>query len=144
MACNILFVEDEGRGVTPYFSALRKLGHTCELARDGDEAIDKLMNKNFDLICLDVMFPSGDSIRKGAESRQAGLELLAKIRSNRVDNCSSKIQVIVLTAVMDEEIEEQMRALGVTEYLKKPVSYKIAIQTINNALTKQRVLSAYP
>lgn len=136
MSANILFIEDEKWGVTPYFRALEKKGYRCTLAQNGDEAVKKLEQEKFDLICLDVMFPSGELIREDASSVSAGVELLALIRSNHVQNCESNVKVMVLTAVMDYRIEEQIRKLGVTAYLKKPINFDEVINAFVEVLKK--------
>ena len=144
MAYNILFIEDEQWGVNAYFRVLEKKGFKCTLAQSGNEAIKLLERREFDFICLDVMFPSGELIREGAPSISAGVELLASIRSNRVKNCPSNIKVIVLTAVMDQEIEGQIRDLGVQAYLKKPVEFDTVIRTVESVLNNCRLNSSTP
>jgi len=134
MSVSILFIEDERWAVQPYFRALEKKGYKCVLAQNGNDAIQKLENNQFDLVCLDIMFPSGELIREDAKSITAGVELLALIRSNRVKNCPSNIKVIVLTAVMDQNLEEQIQKMGVQAYLKKPIDFDPVINTVLDVL----------
>jgi len=131
----VLFVEDEPRGVNPYFSALEKRGFHCALAKNGDEAITQLQAEQFDILSLDVMFDPGKAFAGGIEPRRAGLHLLELIRQNKIPPCNPDLQVVVLTAVVNPQIEEMMRKLGVLAYLKKPLSFNRVIETFTSVKT---------
>ena len=132
MKTRILFVEDERWGVAPYFHELEKNGFKCVLARNGDEALNYLQNQKFDLISIDIMFPPGEAFGKNIQPIKSGLKLLEMIRTGRIKNCSPDMTAIVLTAVMDEEIEAQIKNLNVTAYLKKPIDYEKVIENFRN------------
>ena len=136
MKTKTLFVEDEGRGVIPYFRELEKNGFECVIARDGNEAIEFLENQKFDLISIDVMFKSGKSLGKNIMPIKAGVRLLEMIRSGQIKNCDPKVKVIVLTAVPDYKIEGEIRKLGVSAYLKKPIEFSKVIETFSNLKEK--------
>jgi CheY-like chemotaxis protein len=128
MKVKTLFVEDESRGVQPYFRVLEAKGFECVLANNGDEAIEKLAKDHFELVSMDVMFPSGKNLGGATASTKAGLKFLEMIRQGQIKKEISKIDVIVLTAVSDTEIEEQIKKLGVSVYLKKPIAYQKVIE----------------
>jgi len=125
----ILFVEDEQRGVNPYFRRLEKKGFHCVLAKDGDEAIARLQKEKFDLLSLDVMFDPGKALAGRVDPRRAGLHLLELIRQKKLPNCDPDLKVIVLTAVVNPQIEEMMKKLNVIDYLKKPIPFDKVIET---------------
>ena len=129
MKIRTLFIEDEQRGVTPYFKELEKNGFQCELARDGDEAIKKLESEDFDLVSMDVMFPPGKLLDAETMPVSAGLRLLQQIRLGKINNCDPNINVIILTAVINREIETEIKKLGVDAYLKKPIDFNEVIET---------------
>ncbi|MGH7494111.1 MAG: response regulator [bacterium] len=129
----ILFVEDEQRGVNSYFRHLEKHGFRCVLAQNGDQAIRKLRTQKFDLLSLDVMFDPGKTILRDSDPRRAGLLLLEHIRQNKIPHCDPHLKVIVLTAVANPQIEEKIKNLGVTEYLKKPIAFEKVIAAIQKA-----------
>lgn len=101
----ILIVDDDAR--------LRKLVRTygeldqfeCEEANDGLEALEKLSEKDFDLVILDVMMPGLD-----------GFETLERIRKK------SNVPVIMLTARSEEYDKLLGFKLGVDDYVSKPFS----------------------
>ena len=125
---NVLFIEDEKKGVFSYLKHLERRGFHCELAKDGDEAIQKLQNGKFDILSLDVMFDPGRVYLKNKDPRRSGLQLLELIRSSEILNCNPDMNVIVLTAVASQEIEYKMRELGVFDYLKKPMPFDDVIE----------------
>jgi CheY-like chemotaxis protein len=125
----ILFVEDEPWGVNAYFQALQRNGFACVLVKDVETAVAKLQTENFDVLSLDIMFPTGKEFGDAVEPRQAGLHLLELIRAGKVQNCNPNIKVIVLTAVFNKQVEERLKKLGVIEYLKKPVTFDKVIET---------------
>ena len=128
----ILFVEDEQRGVNPYFRCLEKKGFHCVLAKDGDDAVARLQKEKFDILSLDVMFEPGKVMGGHIDPRRAGLHLLELIRQGEIPNCNSQLQVIVLTAVINPQVEELIKSLGVLAYLKKPIAFDKVIDTFMN------------
>jgi len=137
MKTKTLFVEDEPRGVNPYFRELKKYNFECSIAKNGDEALEKLTNESFQLISMDIMFPPGDKLGKNTNAIDAGVKLLRKIRRGKIKNCDPKIKVIVLTAIIDHNIENQITQLGVNAYLKKPIEFYKVIDTFCNTIKQE-------
>ena len=111
----VLIVDDEKdiRNIISY--NLEKQGFKCISATDGDGALEKL-NKNPDLIILDIMMPEKD-----------GYEVCKIIRAQ-----GNTVPIIFLTA-MDREFDE-IKGLecGGDDYLRKPFSPRILIARINS------------
>lgn len=111
----VLIVDDEKdiRNIIRY--NLEKQGFKCISATDGDGALEKL-NKNPDLIILDIMMPEKD-----------GYEVCKIIRAK-----GNTVPIIFLTA-MDREFDE-IKGLecGGDDYLRKPFSPRILIARINS------------
>ena len=126
----VLVVEDNPNDVTIIKRAMRKSDVKCELyfARDGEEALDVLYQKNDfedvprpDLILLDINLPKID-----------GLEVLETIKK---DEGLRRIPVIVLT-ISDRE-GDMVRAYdsGAASYMTKPVDskdFERLIQTVQD------------
>ena len=79
-ARDILIVEDDEAIATGLSLNLRLAGHVATVARDGEEAITIISERDFDLVLLDLNLP-----------RKNGLEVLASTRE--ADNL---VPVIVL------------------------------------------------
>jgi len=127
MAKRILFVDDEDWSVTPYFPKLQEHNIEVELALNGDEAFDRLRKTKYDLIVLDIMLPRGNKIGKNVEPRKAGATLLRMIRQNQIPNMITEpnVPVVVLTAVTDQKISNDVRQLQVNEVFQKPASFDV-------------------
>lgn len=97
---DILIVEDELSINELIRRNLELSGHHCTQAFDGNDAIELLEQKNFDLIILDIMLPGAD-----------GYE---------VQGQADGIPVIFLTA--RSELSDKLRGLsrGADDYITKP------------------------
>jgi DNA-binding response OmpR family regulator len=104
----ILVVEDERKVANFISQGLQEEGHTVEVAKDGEAALDLLENgPPYDLIVLDVMLP-----------RLGGLAVLRAARAARV-----RSPVLMLTA--RDAIADKVAGLdaGADDYLTKPFSF---------------------
>jgi CheY-like chemotaxis protein len=100
----ILIVDDD-RALRHVLTALlRGSGYSVAIARDGEEALERLAKKNFDLLLLDVGLPG-----------ISGLEVLSRLRSR-----DASPRVVVMTA--DDAPETLLRAVReqAFEYVAKP------------------------
>ena len=104
----ILVVKDERRirdVVRDYFTAH---GADCDLARNGEEALDLLRDHEYDAILLDILMP--------------GLDGYAVCRAVRE---KSGVPVIFLTALCGEEEALRGYELGADDYVTKPFSLAV-------------------
>ncbi|PIU76691.1 response regulator [bacterium CG06_land_8_20_14_3_00_33_50] len=74
-------------------------------AKDGQEAIDKILDEKPDLVLLDIMMP-----------KKSGMDVLKEISSNYP---SLKIPIVILTALPNESIKVDASRFGVRHYLVK-------------------------
>ena len=97
---DILVVEDEKAINELIRRNLSLVGHTCDLAMDGETAVEIIKNKSFDLIILDIMLPKMD-----------GFEVLEQVEG---------IPTILLTARGSVEDRVKGLVMGADDYLTKP------------------------
>ena len=103
----ILIIDDEQPIVDIVKFNLEKDGYKTLVAYDGVNGLDIALNKNPDLILLDVMLP-------GME----GFEVCRKVRER------SSVPIIMLTA-REEEIDKVLGLeLGADDYMTKPFSVR--------------------
>ena len=103
MADHILVVEDEARIrdiIRDYFTAH---GLDCDLARDGEEALDLLRDHDYDAMLLDVLMPNLD-----------GFSVCRVVRAK------SRMPILFLTALGSEEDVLQGYALGAADWVPTP------------------------
>ena len=106
----VLLVEDEARIrdiVQDYFAAH---GLDCDLARDGEEALDLLRDHDYDAILLDVLMPRLD-----------GFQVCAAVRRK------SRVPILFLTALGSEADVLRGYALGCDDYVTKPFSLAVLL-----------------
>ena len=102
----ILIVEDQADIAMVLQNDLKTEGYDTEIAGDGEAAIQKAKNGNWDVILLDVMLPFKD-----------GFEVCREIRRARI-----KTRIIMLTAKTQEAEKVMGLELGADDYVTKPFS----------------------
>ena len=125
MAYKILVVDDEKLIVKGIKFSLEQDGMDVDCAYDGDEAIAKAKETEYDVVLLDVMLPGHD-----------GLEVCQAIRE------FSEMPIIMLTARSEERDELQGFELGVDEYISKPFSPKILVARVTAILRRTNALAS--
>jgi CheY-like chemotaxis protein len=123
MIRKILFVDDDR---VIQIIAKQKLADFAEhfslvFANDGLDAIKKLENGCFALVCIDLIMP-----------RMKGANLFAHIRSN-----FPHLPVIILSAKSKEEMLEIVPPVGVLEYFTKPFQMDLLGKCIVKQLQKE-------
>jgi CheY-like chemotaxis protein len=103
----ILLVDDEEAILLPIARYFRGLGCAVETAQEPEEAIAILRHRTYDLVILDLRLT-----RFGTAD---GLDVLRDLRE-RVQPTS----VIVLSAHISPEVEEEAVRLGASAVLRKP------------------------
>ena len=102
----ILVIDDE-QGIRELLDALlRRKGYDVVLAESGRKGLELFRRERPDVLVLDLKMPEMD-----------GLTVLRQIRS-----LDPRMPVIILTGAGTAEAEQQVRALGVTEYVEKEFS----------------------
>ncbi len=104
MRRSALIVDDEQPIRYLLSKQLEKWGYDCEAVSSGQEALEELANKQFDLMLLDVRMP-GISV----------LDVLAPSRDDHPAMC-----VVMLSALTDVKVIAEAIALGADDYITKP------------------------
>jgi CheY-like chemotaxis protein len=90
-------------------------------AEDGEEAIAKLQEDQYDLIILDYMMPG-----------HTGVEVCEWLRHN--NNPNQTKPVILLTAKVQEQDRQRAKQADVTAYITKPFSPLQLLNTIEELI----------
>ena len=85
MAAKVLVVDDERIIVKGLRYSLQQEGYEVDCAYDGEEAVNAIREKHFDIVLLDVMLP-----------KLSGFEVLQQVRE------FSDVPIIMLTARGDD------------------------------------------
>lgn len=103
MARKVLIVDDEKNIIKGLKVVLEADGIATEEANDGEEALVKIKEDNFDLVLLDLMLPKKD-----------GLEVCQEVRA------FSDIPIIMLTAKGEAMDKITGLEFGADDYITKP------------------------
>jgi len=104
----ILLIEDDPFLIDIYTTKLRESDFSVEVISDGEKAVEKLAQKDFDLVILDIVLPQMD-----------GWEILERARKQRSELKGKDLKIIILSNLgQKEEVEKGLR-LGAVRYLIK-------------------------
>lgn len=107
-ALAILVVDDVAVNRTVARVMLQSLGHKADFAEDGLRAIEAVMSKNYDVVLMDLQMPN-----------MGGIETTKVIREKLVDRPMPKI--VAMSASVFEEDREACRAVGMVDFVAKPI-----------------------
>lgn len=118
---SLLIVDDEERFANMLAMRLNLRGCDCEVCYNGQDAIDIIQEKSFDLVLLDLRLPD-----------IYGTDVLAGIKE-----INAKIPVIIVTAHGTEKDRQLCIQLGAYAFMHKPLN----IEELTPILKKLRELS---
>ncbi len=125
---SILIVEDEPNIAKMIEAALSIVGYETEICADGRDAVRLILNREYDLVLLDVMLPGLD-----------GFEVIGRIQEKGTP-------VIFLTAMQDLADRVKGLRLGAEDYIVKPfeaVELLARIEVVLRRMHKGRNILRY-
>ena len=105
--CRILYVEDNPFNQELAKMLFNKAGCVAEIAANGYEALEMIINGSFDIIFMDINMP-----------RLNGYETTTIIRKK----LGLKIPILALTHCDSEEDIKMCKMVGMNDHLKKPLN----------------------
>ncbi len=122
MSKRILVVEDEREIADLIAYTLKKESFHVDIASDGNEALKKLRENQYDLLILDLMLP-----------HIQGLEICRLVRSNP---SIKKTGIIIVTAKAEEFDRVFGLEMGADDYVTKPFSPRELIARVKALLRR--------
>jgi len=120
----ILLAEDHEANATMLTNVLRSRGYQVIAVKDGVEALAAAREIHPDIILMDIQMPN-----------LGGLEATRQIRADAI---LGEIPVIAMTALTMPGDREQCLGAGVNDYLRKPLSIKGLLKTVQQHLGERR------
>ncbi len=117
----ILVVEDERELCSILYADLSSRGYTVELARNGQEGLEKLQATEPDLVICDRAMPV-----------MSGYQMMERIRSSYPQY--KNLPIIFLTALSDPRDRHSVDHLNPAAYMEKPVDLEKLAGTISTVL----------
>ncbi len=115
---SILLIEDHTMVRLLAKQLLLKNNFEVDAVEDGETALLMALEKEYDLILMDLKLPNLD-----------GFNTTKIIRALR--NRNSNIPILALTSSAKEEVLEQMSKAGLTDYIGKPFEASEVLRKIN-------------
>lgn len=115
MSYVVLIVDDDFLILKNTKRILESEGFVCEVAKNGEEAVEKIKEKNYDLILLDISMPKKNGNQVLCETRKAGI----------------KTPVFMLTGNIEENSYKLCMEAGANEYITKPYNFDNLVSKIN-------------
>jgi DNA-binding response OmpR family regulator len=114
----ILYVEDNPDTANAVKLILTHAGFETDIALIGQEGLDKIKTREYDLIMLDIMLPD-----------MSGWDIYGKVKG------SVKSRFAFLSAIpVSQERLDQLKKEGVSDYMTKPFVKDDLISRISNIL----------
>jgi DNA-binding response OmpR family regulator len=117
----LLVVDDDERILETMRLALEEEGYRVDVARDAEEALERIRAAPPDLLLLDVMLPGRD-----------GFELCREIRK------TSNLPIILLTAKTDTVDVVVGLESGADDYVTKPFEVRVLLARMRSLLRRVR------
>ncbi len=117
---NILIVEDDERLASSIVSWIEQWGYRAETSATGEEALEKVRQNNIDLALLDIYLPDTDA-----------RDLIPKLKKLKPE-----FKIITMTGHNTEELEREIRKLGIVYYMSKPFPLQ-ELKTILDHISKK-------
>lgn len=119
----LLLVDDDSALRSDIASYFSRHGHRVEQAENGEQALDRLEQRAFDVLVVDLMMPG-----------LSGLDVLKELQKR-----NAECEVVVLTGEATIESAVEAMKLGAREFLTKPISLKELDRLVRKAYETGRL-----
>ncbi len=116
---NILIIEDSSFQRKFLSKTVAEAGHNILLATNGREGLEKIIDDSPDVVICDLLMPE-----------MGGLEVLEELRRRNLT-----IPILILSADIQNSVRDKALALGVIDFLNKPITEKSLIAAVDRALS---------
>ena len=120
----VLIAEDYEINQVVIREVLQRTGFECSLVSNGQEAVDQVMTRGFDVVLMDCQMPVLDGLRATEEIRRQET-VHGGLARNR-----QRIPILAVTANAVEGDRENCLAFGMDDYLTKPIHFPSLISMV--------------
>src|SRR3989344_1364811 len=121
---NILVVEDESDIRNLISTQLQRAGYNVEAVADGETALSKLGENNYEVLVLDWMLPS-----------VSGVEISQKVRSGFL-KISKTVPILMVTAKTEVNDIVHGLEMGADDYITKPFESAVLLARVSSLLRR--------
>ena len=123
MAKKILVIDDEGLVTASLKQLLKKSGYDVDVAHNGNAAMEKIRESDFDLIISDIRMPGIN-----------GVEVVKQIRRYLQQAGKPAVPEVLITGYANKENLEEAQRLKVADYIYKPFNIKEFLEIVKKNL----------
>ena len=120
---SILVAEDSPTNQALIKVLLKRLGLQVTIAEDGNQALQKVLTQQFDMIFMDMMMPNMNGYEATREIRKQGITT----------------PIVALTANAMKGDDKKCLEAGCDKYLAKPIDHSELLKTIGEYLPSQKL-----
>ncbi len=117
-----ILVADDEEGIRESLKLILDQAYEVEVAESGEQTIEKLSNKPFALLLLDIKMPRVD-----------GLAVMRTLKEKRI-----AVPILILTAYQSVEVAKEAVKLGAVDYLPKPFERNEVLTAVREALAVRK------
>ncbi|NIP80775.1 MAG: response regulator, partial [Gemmatimonadetes bacterium] len=114
----ILWVDDEAELLEPHLLFLRQRGYEVDTTTNGDDALEMMTRRAYDLVLLDEQMPG-----------RRGLEVLSLLRKEE-----PHVRVVMVTKSEEDQTMQEAIGRRVDDYLVKPASPRQVLSVVTRLL----------
>ena len=124
----VLVVDDDPVVGQSFNRVLSRKGYAVITANNGDEALAKLQSEHYDIVYTDLRMPGMD-----------GLDVAEQVKARQ-----PWTPVVIVTGYGSKPSEDRARAVGVAEFLHKPLSPEMIEDSAAKALAQAPIAMPAP
>ena len=113
----ILIAEDNETNMKLMYDILTAKGYEVDKSVDGEDALEKLSQSNYDLLILDIQMP-----------KMSGYDVLKEMKNN--------IKVLIVSACAMAQDIELAKNIGCLDYMTKPIKVFAFLEKVNSLIKK--------
>jgi CheY-like chemotaxis protein len=121
----ILVVDDNPVNIEVAVRMAETMGYRADAAPGGQEALDLLARRSYELVLMDLQMPEVDGYRATAEIR-------------RREGSEQRTPIVAVTAHAMPEDRERALARGFDDYLAKPIDYDVMLTCLHRWIEPPR------
>jgi len=119
---DVLVADSDISALSNIVELIKQWGHHAEKSETAEGTLDKVREKPFDLVLLDMSLPD-----------MTAQDLIGKLKELWPD-----IGIVTMTSTSTNELEKGIRTLGIVYYMSKPVSENILKDILDHISTKKK------
>jgi len=119
---DVLVADSDIPALSNIVELIQRWGHHAEKSETAQDTLEKVEEKQFDLVLVDMSLPD-----------MTARDLIGKLKELRPD-----IGIVTMTGTSTNELEKEIRTLGIVYYMSKPVSENILKDILDHISTKKK------